>query len=308
MNRRTFVSLAALPAVSALMASPPARAFGAVGEDTIRIGHYTFEGPGTVNTWWIETPRSVIVIDLQRDLAHAREALAAVEALGKPVSHVLVTHGHPDHYAGLGLFKARWPGIVSWSSQATRETITSDHYGFNAFLQQAFGDNFPNPVLAPERTFAPDTMLTLDGVVIVAREFGPSDANTMTVFYLPDTGDLFSGDIILSGMHLFFNEGASGPWLTALERLEREFPGARTLHPGHGVEGMPRALIREARDYAQFARAVARREIARTGSGPETIAAINAALLARFPDRGNPVGLPNFLDISTAGLVRELSR
>ncbi|MEL6363177.1 MAG: hydrolase, partial [Pseudomonadota bacterium] len=45
-------------------------------------GHYTYEGHGSVNTHWIETYDSVIVIDVQRDTMHADEALQAVKALG----------------------------------------------------------------------------------------------------------------------------------------------------------------------------------------------------------------------------------
>jgi glyoxylase-like metal-dependent hydrolase (beta-lactamase superfamily II) len=271
------------------------------------IGRYTYPGPGTVNTWWIETPTSVIVIDVQRDLGHAREALSAVQRIGKPVSAILVTHGHPDHYAGIGVFKAAYPGLVTYASVTTTETIVKDGYGFNAFLQQATPDNFPNPVIAPDRLIAPDATLTIDGVDIVTHEFGPSDANSMTVYYLPATGDLFSGDIILSGMHAFFYEGASAAWLTSLDRLASDFPRAVRLHPGHGEPGAPAQLIAEQRATIKAARAIATDAIARLGNTPAAQAATNAELIRRFPALGNPVGMPNFLDFSTAGLFRELS-
>ena len=47
---------------------------------------YTYPGPGRVNPHRIETlGGSLVVIDLQRGLAHAREALEPVQATGKPV-------------------------------------------------------------------------------------------------------------------------------------------------------------------------------------------------------------------------------
>lgn len=274
---------------------------------TIEIGRYTYPGPGTVNTWWIETPTSVVVIDVQRDLGHAREALAAVGRTGKPVSAILVTHGHPDHYAGIGVFRQAFPNLVTYASRTTHDTITNDSYGFNALLQQATPDNFPNPVVAPDRIIVPDETLTIDGVRIVTREFGKSDANSMTVYYLPATGDLFAGDIILAGMHGFFYEGASAGWLSSLDRLTGQFPEARVLHPGHGEPGAPQTLITAQRDYINAARAIAVDAIVQLGATPAAQAAINAELLRRFPDAQNPVGLPNFFDLSTNGLFTELT-
>jgi glyoxylase-like metal-dependent hydrolase (beta-lactamase superfamily II) len=282
------------------VASAPAAA-------SLSVGRYTYPGPGTVNTWWIETPTSVIVIDVQRDLGHAREALAAVQRTGKPVSAILVTHGHPDHYAGIGVFRAAYPGLQVYASQTVRDTIANDHYGFNALLQQAAPDNFPNPVAVPDRIIAPNETLTIDGVRIVTREYGPSDANSMTVYYLPTTRDLFSGDIILSGMHAFFYEGASAEWLASLDRLAFQFPGATRLHPGHGEPGAPAQLIGEQRATIVAAREIAGEAILRLGNTPAAQAATNAELVRRFPALQNPVGLPNFLDLSTAGLFRELT-
>jgi glyoxylase-like metal-dependent hydrolase (beta-lactamase superfamily II) len=303
MNRRTVLTLGAAAAAAESLSATPAFAARPIFP---RIGRYTFAGPGTVNTWWIETERSVIVIDLQRDLPHAREALAAVRSVGKPVAAVLVTHGHPDHYAGLGIFRDAFPGLVAYASAVTQETIGKDHYGFNALLQQAGPDVFPNPVAVPDRVIAPNETLRIDGVTIATREFGKSDANSMTVLYLPATGDLFSGDIILSGMHAFFYEGASGPWLSALDRLKLQFPNARHLYPGHGEPGAPAALIAAQEAYIHEARKLAVDAIGRFGATDAAQAATIVALRRRFPRAGNPVGLPNMLELSTAGLFKEL--
>src|SRR4051812_39512704 len=59
---------------------------------------------GSVNTWWIETTRSVVVIDGLRTIPDAQAALAELEKIGKPVKAVFITHPHPDHIGGLGVF------------------------------------------------------------------------------------------------------------------------------------------------------------------------------------------------------------
>lgn len=157
----------------------------------IRTGAFTFAGEGTVNTHWIETPGGgLVVIDVQRDLAHARQALAAVRASGKAVRAILITLGHPDHYAGVGLFKAALPDTIVSSSETTTATIRSDPYGFNALMRRTAGANFPQALTPPDRQFPDDATLEIDGLEIIAREMGRAEANSATVYYMPSTGDL----------------------------------------------------------------------------------------------------------------------
>jgi glyoxylase-like metal-dependent hydrolase (beta-lactamase superfamily II) len=304
MTRREILTTTAAAVGGLIVAQMPRPA---TAEGAITIGRYSWEGPGSVNTWWIETDTSVIVIDVQRDLTHASEALAAIRAIGKPVTTILVTHGHPDHYAGIGLFKTAFPNLVAMSSAVTRDTIAKDAYGFNALLQQMAPDQFPNPVVAPDQTFADNATLTIDGVTIVTREMGKGDANSATAFYLPETGDLFAGDILLTEMHLFFIEQASTEWLSQIDRARILFPNALTAYPGHGAPGTPEALLAAQEDYIAAAREIAARIIAIDGADEAAQRKAIAEILARFPDHGFPVNLDTMMQMSIGGLFAELS-
>jgi hypothetical protein len=103
--------------------------------------------------------------NVQRDLIHAAQALAAVKAVGKPVRVILITHAHPDHYTGLGLFR-----------QATADAIRYDTYGANAGTQADAPDITPRDFVVPGITFDGDTTLQIDGVTIIARELGAGEA------------------------------------------------------------------------------------------------------------------------------------
>lgn len=297
--RLTAILLAFLTGVGC----PPASA-----QAPIVTGQYTYPGKGTVNTHWIETPGGgLVVIDVQRDLVHAREALAAVRALGKPVRAILITHGHTDHYAGVGLFKAAFPDAVVWASATTDRTIRTDSYGFNAATRKAEGANFPARPTPPDRILRGDETLTVDGLTIVTREIGKAEANSGTVFYLPQSGDLYVGDLVLNHLHGFFHDAASSEWLAVLDRIDILFPDAKLIHPGHGAIGPKAQLLADQRAYIVAAREIAATVIVEMGTTPVAEAEVARRLKERFPYE-NPSGFPDIVPVSVHGLFIEMAK
>lgn len=272
-----------------------------------RTGSYTYSGTGTVNTHWIETPGGgLVVIDVQRDLEHAEEALAAVRAVGKLVRAILITHGHPDHYTGIGLFKEAFPEAVVHASRATTDTIRTDPYGYNAAGQRLAPEVTPREFMLPGRVFDGDVTLEIDGLTIIARELGQAEANSTTAYYLPSSGDLYVGDLVMNRLHAVMSEGATSEWLAALDRVDVTFPNVRVVHPGHGASGTKQRMFDDQRDYLRTARAFAAEEIARSGLTDAAKAKTIRRINERY-DYINPTGLPDVVAVSVDGLFEELS-
>ena len=72
----------------------------------LKGGAYWVEG-GTSNQGFIVGNKGVVVIDAQRSVELAQQALAEIaKVTSKPVDTVIVTHGDPDHVAGLPAYPA----------------------------------------------------------------------------------------------------------------------------------------------------------------------------------------------------------
>ena len=54
-----------------------------------------------VNAFLVETDAGVVAIDSLLTVSESRAMRAGLERLGKPLSAVLLTQSHPDHYGGL---------------------------------------------------------------------------------------------------------------------------------------------------------------------------------------------------------------
>src|SRR5215469_5748848 len=76
-------------APAAARASPPVHQFPASPQGL------------SVNCYVVEGRRGLVAIDSALTVSDAKSLRAKVDALGKPLLAVLLTHGHPDHYNGV---------------------------------------------------------------------------------------------------------------------------------------------------------------------------------------------------------------
>ena len=63
--------------------------------------HACGEGGIFVNAYLIETANAVVAVDATLSESESRAFRKEVDALGKPLRAILVTHPHPDHVAGI---------------------------------------------------------------------------------------------------------------------------------------------------------------------------------------------------------------
>ena len=164
------------------------------------------------NTWIIAEPGSeeAVVIDPgPKDGKHLRRVLDIVEAQGRRVGLVLLTHGHVDHSAGAGKFAKLAGGSVKVRALDPRHRLGDEGL--------AEGD-----------------VVTTGGLELRIMET-PGHSDDSLTFWLPADGAVLTGDTVL-GYGTTVLEGLLGDYLSSLDRL-RSFSAeveAATILPGHG--------------------------------------------------------------------------
>jgi glyoxylase-like metal-dependent hydrolase (beta-lactamase superfamily II) len=210
-----------------------------------------------VNSYLVEGPEGVVAIDAPLLLSDGRALRARLEALGKPLLGVLVTHPHPDHYNTITELLGGEEVPVIAHRDVDREIRAKDDAKRDQWGPM-FGDEWPASATFPNRTVADEEVAELGDLRFTAWDFGPGESESETVWLLGDGGIAFVGDLAFNGTHSYLADGRTDAWLRAIDRAEEALAGVHTLYVGHGPPTVP-AVLADQRRYLLMAReAIAR--------------------------------------------------
>jgi glyoxylase-like metal-dependent hydrolase (beta-lactamase superfamily II) len=187
-----------------------------------------------VNAWLVETASGVVAVDGLLQVSAAREMRAGIERLGKPLLAALVTHSHPDHYAGLGEIVAG-ADVPIYAPQGVIDTITADDALKDQIIGPMFGEDWPANRVFPNTPIRDGESLTFDGVQFTVVDLGPSESPHDSPWILgTDERIVFLGDQIYDHRHCFLGDGFYEQWLENIEKLRARFPSDAVFYIGHG--------------------------------------------------------------------------
>ncbi len=231
----------------ALVACAPAprlpRAAVALSPGDPRVGTYTSSDAGfRTNSFWIEGPTGVVVIDTQFLLSSAGELVDWVEqATGKKVVLGIALHPNPDKFNGAEVFAKRGIEVVT-SAQALALEPAVHELRKKWFLDR-FKPDYPTD-LPPLKSFGDKTTeLRAGGLTLRAHVLGAgcSGAHVAIEF----EGHLFAGDLVAQGFHGWLELGMLDEWLDRLDELADLEP--KFVHPGRGASGGSELLTQQTR-------------------------------------------------------------
>ena len=201
-----------------------------------------------VNSYLVEAPDGIVVVDGMLAVSDARLVREEIERIGKPVLGAVVTHAHPDHYAGLAeMLGSR--GVPIFATAAVRHAIERDDEAKNKIVGPMMQDEWPKTRVFPGVDVTAGSTLRLGSLSFDVVDLGPGESPADSLYRLSD-GEWFVGDLVYSRMHSYLADGFATQWLACLDRLERELIPSALLYAGHGDPGGT-ALIDAQRRYVQ---------------------------------------------------------
>ncbi|MFK8000481.1 MAG: MBL fold metallo-hydrolase [Polyangiales bacterium] len=230
----------------------------------------------------IEGPTGVVVVDTHLVRRDARALRAFVDAIGKPVERVIISHGHPDHYFGLEYFEDLPTYALPESIADMRRRWRGHRSGHVARIGDAITDyaRFPANELAPGGE-------NIGGVEFQFESVVNGEDVTQLVVRLPAQHVLIVQDLSSQGYHPFVGTLRLRAWRDVLSRLIQETHESASetyVLVGHGPPGGAE-LLEGTRAYLPVAEEV-------IAAGPATQGEFVDTMKERFPDLEGDLVLP----------------
>lgn len=234
----------------------------------------------------VRGPSEIALVDAQHIPSDVDELIRRIDASGRALTTIYLTHAHADHYFGIGTLLARYPSARAVALPAVAARIAEGNEAARAQWRTWFDG------AAIDNTALPEPLLggffTVDGVALHAIEVGQGDIPHNTVLHIPSIDAVITGDVVYNGIHPFLAESDEhqwAEWIDSIDKIAELRP--RTVVTGHKRPELPdddlAATLVMTREYiGRF-----RSEYADTTNSRELV----ARMTTHYPDLGNPSAL-----------------
>ncbi|HYZ63163.1 MAG TPA: quinoprotein relay system zinc metallohydrolase 2 [Acetobacteraceae bacterium] len=229
---------------------------------------------GIANIGFIVGDGSVAVIDPGGSRADG-EALRALlhAATDRPVSHVIMTHLHPDHVFGACAFAPDRPVFVGHARMAPMLVTRGEFYRNR--LADILGIEAAGDYAKPDLLVQESARIDLGGRTLTLRAHPTAHTDNDLTILDEATGTLWMGDLLFLDRVPALDGSVLG-WLGVTRALRDE--KARAAVPGHGpaIVSWPDAAAAQERYLSLLVREI-RAIIARGGAIDEAVATVGAS-------------------------------
>ncbi|MDX3248414.1 MBL fold metallo-hydrolase [Streptomyces sp. ME18-1-4] len=227
-----------------------------------------------------------LLVDPLFTIAQSEGLLQWLGERDAPVTSVYVTHGHGDHWFGLGAVLQQYPGARAFALPEVVEDMA--YQSSPDVLKAVWRAWFPEQI--PERLVLAEPLegdvLTVGGAEVRPVRLGHTDSDNTTCLHVPDLGLVVAGDVIYNNVHLMLaasDADGRAEWLRALDTVEALASTAIVAgHKDPAADDDPRHIEETRRYILDFNSGVRR-----TGSTLE----LYQYMLERHPSRINPGAL-----------------
>src|SRR5467141_407636 len=230
--------------------------------------------------------RDAVLVDAFMTVKQANALADWVAARGKNLTTVYITHGHGDHWFGLGPLLERFPNAkaVAMPNAVKVMRQNASPEALEGVWKAAFPGQIPDRLVIAEELKG--NVIDLEGHALVAVELGHTDTDYTTCLHVPSIGLVVAGDAAYNDVHLYLVESSAQTrreWIDALDKIEALQPRAVVAsHKRPEKDDSPR-IIEETRRYI--------RDFDRLAETTKTARELYDKMLEVYPNRANPGSL-----------------
>ncbi|CAN5584305.1 MBL fold metallo-hydrolase [soil metagenome] len=180
-----------------------------------------------------------VLIDALTTAAEATALADWIALHGRNLTTIYLTHGHFDHFFGLGVLLERFPDA---QAIATPGSVQQMREQLSPKWRQFVNDLFPNQLsqnLVAAQPFTGETF-EIEGHDVHIIQQGRTDTLHTTSVYVPALDLVVAGDVVYNQCHMFVGDTtpqSRANWIAALNALNDLHP--KIVVAGHKKTGAP---------------------------------------------------------------------
>lgn len=152
-----------------------------------------------------------------------------IESKGKNLTTIYITHGHGDHWFGVGALLERFPNakVVAVPEVIRVMRLNASPEFLSAGWEPGFPGQIPDKFVMAEELKG--NVIDLEGHELVVVDLGHTDTDATTCLHVPSIGLVVGGDSVYNGVHLYLAESNAQTrqeWIAALDKIESLKPTA----------------------------------------------------------------------------------
>jgi len=203
-----------------------------------------------VNAFIFTDLKGTVIVDTTRNSKEAHELAALARSKGIEPNVIFITHGHPDHYLGMGALKTEFPQA---KFIVATQKVKDDIINFTKFMESANwlenepamkiksqtnpdGFDYENEITVLETK---DLVLPAGEHLLIKSDFPSTEAPNETLLFSKELNSVFVSDLAYNKVHIWLGVGvdkvAINHWKNELNLLKKEYSRNQVkVYPGHG--------------------------------------------------------------------------
>jgi glyoxylase-like metal-dependent hydrolase (beta-lactamase superfamily II) len=217
-----------------------------------------------------------VLIDAQFTLADAEAVAQKIKSSGKKLTTIYVSHGDPDFYFGLEVFKKYFPEVIAYASPATIEHIKATAQKKLEVWGSRLGNAITANVVLPQ--VLKGSTIELEGQKL--EVIGLDEFPTKTFVWIPSIKAIVGGiNVFGNTFHLWMADAQStearDKWISVLDKINALHPAIVVPAHAKSESAFDLTAVEHTKNYIRFYEEALKVN--------KTSEALIAALKAKYP-------------------------